>query len=187
MKKYKKIIITIILTITLIIGGIVSLVIMDRNEQKRIIDKDEAEYGREYQKLSQVIPSYNMKPDRIIYKPKEKDYFYVIEPQEEEYEHLLEVIEDRMVYSHAESLLNDFKTESFDRIMSSGKNYIILDYNKERYENVALYDEMASRPIVYKLKDENRCKRLISYVTQFRKRYSLEELQKIINKKEFDV
>ena len=185
MKKYKKILIIISIIITILVVGFIAVILIDRKEQKKRIDKDEAEYGNNYQKLNQVMSSYNQEPDRIIYKPKEKDYFYVIDKNDEEYKHLLEVVEDRMVYSYWENT-SDFKVDSIDRIMSSGKNYIILDYNKEKYENIIEDNGTTPAPIVYKLKDENRCKRLISYITQFRKRYSLEELEKLIDKKGFD-
>ena len=59
--------------------------------------------------------------------------------------------------------------------MSSGKNYIILDYDKEKYANIGVDDGTTPRPVVYKLLDDNRCARLFKYVTQFMKRYTMEE------------
>ena len=44
---------------------------------------------------------------------------------------------------------------------------------------------MTPRPVVYKLLDDNRCARLFKYVTQFMKRYTMEELQQMLGKTGF--
>ena len=157
--KFKKryIIIPIVIAILLVLlAGFI--VLLDRIAQKKQIQKDEAEYGNSYQKFTSII--YTQKPDRIIYKPKERDVFYQFDKTDENYEHLLEVAEDRMYYSEMEDVNKTcFTPDSIDRIMSSGENYIIFDYNLES-------DQKA---IIYKLKDNNRLKRLVSYLCEFRK------------------
>lgn len=158
-------------------------VLIEREKLRKTIEEDEAEYGNQYQKLNYL--NYKEKPDRIIYKPKEKDKFYVFSGKETEFEHLLEVAEDRMHYSMVEDYnMTAFKTDSIDRILSSGQNYIIFDYDIEKYDNT---NNGETRPIVFKLKDNNRCYRLFSYVTQFRKSYSPESLTKMLRKKGFSI
>jgi len=82
---------------------------------------------------------------------------------------LLEVAEDRMYYSQADDFnLTCFTPDSMDRIMSSGENYIIFDYDTEKEQ----------KAIIFKFKDNNRLQRLVSYLCEFRKSYSREELGK---------
>ena len=184
--KFKKIYIIIPLVVILIVlAGIDILIKLDRDYQRKIIEQEEAEYGNEYLKLGESLSYYTGNPDRIIYKPKMKDYFYVIDKNDENYAHLLEVAEDRMSYSLMTPLTDDFNVDSMDRIMSSGKNYIILDYDKEKYANIGVDDGTTPRPVVYKLLDDNRCARLFKYVTQFMKRYTMEELQQMLGKTGF--
>lgn len=179
--KFKKRYIVIPLIILIIVAIIIIVIIkIDRDLQRKQIEQDETEYGSEYLKLTEFIPYYTEGPDRIIYKPKMKDYFYVIDKNDEQYEHLLEVAEDRMCYSIME-YTDSFSVDSMDRIMSSGQNYIILDRDEQNY----MGDGLSTETIVYKLAENNRCSRLIKYITQFRKRYTLEELQELIGKTEF--
>ena len=185
MKLKKRYIIIPIVILLIILIGIVIFIKLDRDYQRKVIEQDEAEYGNEYLKLENSLSYYTGDPDRIIYKPKMKDYFYVFEKEDEDYTHLLEVAEDRMCYSLMTPMTDDFHVDSMDRIMSSGKNYIILDYDKEKYANIGVDDGTTPRPVVYKLLDNNRCARLIRYLTQFRKRYSLEELEEMLGKTGF--
>ena len=187
MKLKKRYIIIPLVVIFIIILGIGILIKLDRDYQKKVIDQEEAEYGNEYLKLEESLSYYTGNPERIIYKPKMKDYFYVIDKNDEDYAHLLEVAEDRMSYSLMTPLTDDFNVDSMDRIMSSGKNYIILDYDKEKYANIGVDDGTIPRPVVYKLLDDNRCARLFKYVTQFKKRYTVEELEEILGKKGFSI
>lgn len=184
MKFKKRYIIIPVVVIFMIILGIGILIKLDRDYQRKIIEQDELGYGNEYKKLKENLSYYKGKPDRIIYKPKMKDYFYVINKNDKNYAHLLEVAEDRMSYSLI-TPKDDFNVDSMDRIMSSGKNYIILDYDKEKYANIGVDDGTSPRPIVYKLLDDNRCARLFKYVTQFMKRYTMEELQQMLGKTGF--
>lgn len=184
MKFKKRYIIIPLVVILIILVGIAILIKLDRDYQRKIIEQDEANYGNEYLKLEESLSYYTGNPDRIIYKPKMKDYFYVIDKNDEDYAHLLEVAEDRMSYSLIE-LGDAFSVDSMDRIMSSGKNYIILDYDKEKYANIGVDDGTTPRPVVYKLLDDNRCARLFKYVTQFMKRYTMEELQEMLGKTGF--
>lgn len=185
MKFKKRYVIIPVVVIFIIVLGIAILIKLDRDYQKKVIDQDEAEYGNEYLKLEDSLSYYTGNPDRIIYKPKMKDYFYVIDKNDENYAHLLEVAEDRMSYSLMTPLTDDFNVDSMDRIMSSGKNYIILDYDKEKYANIGVDDGTTPRPVVYKLLDDNRCARLFKYVTQFMKRYTMEELEEMLGKTGF--
>lgn len=185
MKFKKRYVIIPVVVILIILAGIIILIKLDRDYQKKVIDQDEAEYGNEYLKLENSLSYYTGNPDRIIYKPKMKDYFYVFEKEDEDYAHLLEVAEDRMCYSLMTPMTDDFHVDSMDRIMSSGKNYIILDYDKEKYANIGVDDGTTPRPVVYKLLDDNRCARLFKYVTQFMKRYTMEELQQMLGKTGF--
>ena len=185
MKFKKRYIIIPLVVILSILGGIAILIKVDRDYQRKIIEQDEANYGNEYLKLEEHLSYYKENPDRIIYKPKMKDYFYVIDKNDENYAHLLEVAEDRMSYSLMTPLTEDFHVDSMDRIMSSGKNYIILDYDKEKYANIGVDDGTMPRPVIYKLLDDNRCARLFKYVTQFKKRYTMEELQEMLGKTGF--
>lgn len=187
MKFKKRYIIIPLVVILIILAGIVVVIKLDRDYQKKVIDQEEAEYGNEYLKLEEHLSYYKENPDRIIYKPKMKDYFYVIDKNDEHYAHLLEVAEDRMSYSLMTPLTEDFYVDSMDRIMSSGKNYIILDYDKEKYANIGVDDGTIPRPVVYKLLDDNRCARLFKYVTQFMKRYTMEELEELLGKSGFSI
>lgn len=184
MKFKKRYIIIPLVVILSILGGIAILIKVDRDYQRKIIEQDEANYGNEYLKLEEHLSYYKENPDRIIYKPKMKDYFYVIDKNDEDYAHLLEIAEDRMSYSLIE-IGDAFSVDSMDRIMSSGKNYIILDYDKEKYANIGVDDGTMPRPVIYKLLDDNRCARLFKYVTQFKKRYTMEELQEMLGKTGF--
>lgn len=187
MKFKKRYIMIPLVVILMILAGIVILIKLDRNYQRKIIEQDELGYGNEYLKLEEHLSYYKQNPDRIIYKPKMKDYFYVIDKNDENYTHLLEVAEDRMSYSLMTPLTDDFHVDSMDRIMSSGKNYIILDYDKEKYGDIAVDDGTIPRPVVYKLLDDNRCARLFKYVTQFMKRYTMEELEEMLGKSGFSI
>ncbi len=187
MKLKKRYIIIPLIVILMISAGIGILIKLDRDYQRKMIEQDELAYGNEYLKLEEHLSYYKQNPDRIIYKPKMKDYFYVIDKNDENYAHLLEVAEDRMSYSLMTPLTEDFHVDSMDRIMSSGKNYIILDYDKEKYGDIAVDDGTIPRPVVYKLLDDNRCARLFKYVTQFMKRYTMEELEEMLGKSGFSI
>ena len=184
MKFKKRYIIIPLVVILIVLVGIAVLIKIDRDYQRKIIEQDEANYGNKYKNLEDHLSYYTENPDRIIYKPKMKDYFYVIDKNDEDYAHLLEVAEDRMSYSLIE-IGDAFSVDSMDRIMSSGKNYIILDYDKEKYANIGVDDGTMPRPVIYKLIDDNRCARLFKYVTQFKKRYTMEELQEMLGKTGF--
>ena len=184
MKFKKRYIIIPLVVILIVLVGIAVLIKIDRDYQRKIIEQDEANYGNKYKNLEDHLSYYTENPDRIIYKPKMKDYFYVIDKNDEDYAHLLEVAEDRMSYSLIE-IGDAFSVDSMDRIMSSGKNYIILDYDKEKYANIGVDDGTMPRPVVYKLLDDNRCARLFKYVTQFKKRYTMEELEEMLGKTGF--
>ena len=95
------------------------------------IEKDEADYGDNYQEFKTYNPYvYKKEPDRIYFKSSKIGAFYVFEKEDKNYEHLLEVIEDRMHYSVIDDFnLNCFAPDSINTMMTSGENYIIFDYN----------------------------------------------------------
>ena len=92
--KKRYIIIPIVIAILIVAIG-AGIVLLDRISQKKQIEKDEKNYGNNYQKLN-FDYTYTEKPDRILYKPKERDVFYIFDKTDENYSHLLEVAEDRM-------------------------------------------------------------------------------------------
>ena len=149
--KKRYIIIPIVIAILIVAIG-AGIVLLDRISQKKQIEKDEKNYGNNYQKLN-FDYTYTEKPDRILYKPKERDVFYIFDKTDENYSHLLEVAEDRMYYSQADDFnLTCFTPDSMDRIMSSGENYIIFDYDTEKEQ----------KTIIFKFKDNNRLQTALS-------------------------
>ena len=101
------------------------------------IEKDEADYGDNYQEFKTYNPYvYKKEPDRIYFKSSKIGAFYVFEKEDKNYEHLLEVIEDRMHYSVIDDFnLNCFAPDSINTMMTSGENYIIFKF----LENTRLY------------------------------------------------
>ena len=101
------------------------------NKLKETIEKDETDYGDNYQKFEIYNPYvYKKEPDRIYFKSSKIGAFYVFEKEDENYKHLLEVTEDRMHYSVIDDYnLNCFAPDSINKMMTSGENYIIFDYD----------------------------------------------------------
>lgn len=169
----KKKIIIILIIIALIVGAAAAAILIRKNNLKKQVEADEAGYGKEYLKLSEAYSKYSDAPDRILYKSKEKDRFYIFESSDKNFAHLLEVCEDRMSYSLMEDYTGaQFKTESLERVMSSGDNYIIFDYTSEE-------KKIYNSPITYKLRDENRLKRLVDYLCYMRKSYDYMDIGNI--------
>ena len=88
MKFKKRYIIIPLVVILIVLVGIAVLIKIDRDYQRKIIEQDEANYGNKYKNLEDHLSYYTENPDRIIYKPKMKDYFYVIDKNDEDYAHL---------------------------------------------------------------------------------------------------
>ena len=171
--KKKKVILILVRIAILIIIGIVSAFFIRLNKLKTIVEQDESGYGKEYLKLSESYAKYSDAPDRILYKSKEKDRFYIFENSDKNFEHLLEVCEDRMSYSLMEDYTGaQFKTVSLEKMMEAEDNYIIFDYTSEE-------KKLYNKPITYQLRDWNRLKRLLDYMCYMRRTYDYMDIGNI--------
>lgn len=195
MKKFTKktIIISIIISIILVIigfvGGFYTKILIDEaqlikekekqtslaalmseseiSQLKEKIEKDEADYGNDYQKISTYYPSvYKKEPDRIYFKSSKIGAFYAFEKEDENFKHLLEVVEDRMHYSVIDDYnLNCFTPDSINKMMTSGENYIILDYDNE---NLSEFSEDYNKDIIFKFSENTRLYRLVTYLSYYK-------------------
>lgn len=183
MKKFIKkhrLIFSILLIILIIVIFGISIYAFDDYKELEKIKEEEAEYGDNYNKL--ILAGYEEKPDRILYKDKQKDGFYIFESYEENFAHLLEVAEDRMSYSQTEDFnLTAFKNDDLVKILSSGNNYVMFDYNNYdgQYNEYFSYKDKKFDPITYKLKDSNRLKRLLNYLIKHKKMYNIDNTKEI--------
>lgn len=196
MKKFTKktIIISIIISIILVIigfvGGFYTKILIDEaqlikekekqtslaalmseseiSQLKEKIEKDEADYGNDYQKISTYYPSvYKKEPDRIYFKSSKIGAFYAFEKEDENFKHLLEVVEDRMHYSVIDDYnLNCFTPDSINKMMTSGENYIIFDYDNE---NLSEFSEDYNKDIIFKFSENTRLYRLVTYLSYYKK------------------
>lgn len=131
------------------------------------IEKDEADYGENYQEFKTYNPYvYKKEPDRIYFKSSKIGAFYVFEKEDKNYEHLLEVIEDRMHYSVIDDFnLNCFAHDSINTMMTSGENYIIFDYDNG---TLSEFDENYNKDIIFKFLENTRLYRLITYLSYYK-------------------
>ena len=131
------------------------------------IEKDEADYGENYQEFKTYNPYvYKKEPDRIYFKSSKIGAFYVFEKEDKNYEHLLEVIEDRMHYSVIDDFnLNCFAPDSINTMMTSGENYIIFDYDNG---TLSEFDENYNKDIIFKFLENTRLYRLITYLSYYK-------------------
>ena len=137
------------------------------NKLKETIEKDEADYQNNYQEFKNDNPYiYKKDQDRIYFKSSKIGAFYVFEKDDENYKHLLEVVEDRMHYSVMDDYnLNCFKPDSINKMMVSGENYIILDYDNE---NVSEFDTDYNKDIIFKFLENTRLYRLVTYLSYYK-------------------
>lgn len=137
------------------------------NKLREKIEKDEADYGDNYQEFKTYNPYvYKKEPDRIYFKSSKIGAFYVFEKEDGDYEHLLEVIEDRMYYSVIDDYnLNCFAPDSINTMITSGENYIIFDYDNE---NLSEIDENYNKDIIFKFSENTRLYRLITYLSYYK-------------------
>ncbi len=144
------------------------------------IEKDEADYGDNYQEFKTYNPYvYKKEPDRIYFKSSKIGAFYVFEKEDKNYEHLLEVIEDRMHYSVIDDFnLNCFAPDSINTMMTSGENYIIFDYDNG---TLSEFDENYNKDIIFKFLENTRLYRLITYLSYYKEPI----LKSDLTKKEF--
>ena len=201
----KQIIIFIILSIVLIgigyIGGFYTKVLIDEtklikekekqtslsslmseseiNQLKEKIEKDEADYGDNYQEFKSYNPYvYKKAPDRIYFKSSKIGAFYVFEKNDENYEHLLEVVEDRMHYSVIDDYnLNCFAPDSINKMMTSGENYIIFDYDNGTLSE-SEFDENYNKDIIFKFLENTRLYRLVTYLSYYKESILKDDLPK---------
>ena len=131
------------------------------------IEKDEADYGDNYQEFKTYNPYvYKKEPDRIYFKSSKIGAFYVFEKEDKNYEHLLEVIEDRMHYSVIDDFnLNCFAPDSINTMMTSGENYIIFDYDNG---TLSEFGENYNKDIIFKFLENTRLYRLITYLSYYK-------------------
>lgn len=137
------------------------------NKLKETIEKDENDYGNNYQEFKSYNPYvYKKEPDKIYFKSSKIGAFYEFEKEDENYNHLLEVIEDRMHYSVIDDYnLNCFAPDSINTMMTSGENYIIFDYDNG---NLSEFDEDYNKDIIFKFSGNTRLYRLITYLSYYK-------------------
>ncbi len=150
------------------------------NRLKEKIEKDETDYGDNYQEFNTYNPYvYKKEPDRIYFKSSKIGAFYMFDKEDENYEHLLEVVEDRMHYSVIEDYnLNCFTPVSINTMMTSGENYIIFDYDNG---TLSEFDENYNKDIIFKFLENTRLYRLVTYLSY----YKVPILKSDLPKKEF--
>ena len=150
------------------------------SQLKAKIEKDEEDYGNDYQKISTYYPSaYKKEPDRIYFKSSKIGAFYVFEKDDENFKHLLEVVEDRMHYSVIDDYnLNCFTPDSINKMMTSEKNYIIFDYDNE---NLSETSENYNKDIIFNFSENTRLYRLVTYLSYYKEPI----LKSNLSKKEF--
>lgn len=142
------------------------------NKLKATVEKDEADYGNSYQDFKNFNPyAYKRDPDRIYFKSSKIGAFYVFEKNDENYTHLLEVVEDRMHYSAIDDYnLNCFSPDSINKMMTSGENYIIFDYDNE--------NDIYNRDIIFKFNENTRLYRLVTYLSYYKEPILKDDLPK---------
>lgn len=208
MKKFTKKTMIIFITVSIVliglgfIGGFYTKILMDEaqlikekekqtslaalmpeseiNRLKEKIEKDETDYGDNYQEFNTYNPYvYKKEPDRIYFKSSKIGAFYMFDKEDENYEHLLEVVEDRMHYSIIDDYnLNCFTPVSINTMMTSGENYIIFDYDNG---TLSEFDENYNKDIIFKFLENTRLYRLVTYLSY----YKVPILKSDLPKKEF--
>ncbi len=208
MKKFTKKTMIIFITVSIVliglgfIGGFYTKILMDEaqlikekekqtslaalmpeseiNRLKEKIEKDETDYGDNYQEFNTYNPYiYIKEPDRIYFKSSKIGAFYMFDKEDENYEHLLEVVEDRMHYSVIDDYnLNCFTPVSINTMMTSGENYIIFDYDNG---TLSEFDENYNKDIIFKFLENTRLYRLVTYLSY----YKVPILKSDLPKKEF--
>lgn len=137
------------------------------SQLKAKIEKDEEDYGNDYQEISEYYPSvYKKEPDRIYFKSSKIGAFYAFEKEDENFKHLLEVVEDRMHYSVIDDYnLNCFTPDSINKMMTSEKNYIVFDYDNE---NSSEFDGNYNKDIIFNFSENTRLYRLVTYLSYYK-------------------
>lgn len=103
----------------------------------------------------------------------------MFEKEDINYKHLLEVVEDRMHYSVIDDYnLYCFAPDSINTMMTSGKNYIIFDYDNG---TLTEFDDNYNRDIIFSFSENTRLYRLITYLSYYKEPV----LKRDLSKKEF--
>lgn len=143
---------------------------------KAKIEKDESDYGNNYQKFTYCSSTYKKEPDRIYFKSSKEEGFYAFEKEDENYKHLLEVSEDRMAYSVMEDYnLYCFTPDSIKTMMTSGDNYIIFDYDNN---NLSKTDPNFNKDLIFRFSENTRLYRLVNYLSYYKELIPKENLNK---------
>lgn len=185
----KKIICILIICIIIVLIGISCYKVISNNnvvnQKKKIVIKDEKDYGEEYHKFESEV--YTEKPTRIIYKKDNTiNEFFVFDKNEEEYEHLLKVAEDRMYYSSNQDCnLWGFAPRNIEYISKSNNNFIIFDYDEDIENKDYTYDIDFNRNIFFTFPSSNRLYRLLDYLTCLKDPIQEDELKNVIGKNDF--
>ena len=133
---------------------------------KAQVEKDEADYGNNYQTLTHTSVGDLKAPDRIYFKAGNEDGFYLFEKNDENYAHVLEMSEDRMTYSvYDDYNLYAFTPDSMDTIMTSGDNYIIFDYDNG---NLNKDNPNFQKDIIFRFSENTRLYRLLTYLSYYK-------------------
>lgn len=154
-------------------------------EKKKLVEKDELEYGDDYQVFKSEV--YTKEPDRIIVKKENTtNEFYIFDKENSEYEHLLKVALDRMFYSSNQDFnLWSFTPYLINDISESNENFIIFDYNGDTSHKEYMYETDFNRDIFFRYSSNTRLYRLIDLLTIKSQTYLIDELRSVIGKEEF--
>lgn len=181
----KKIVrISFILLIVIVIG-VYFLINKEYYNKKRSVEKEELEYGNNYQVFKCEV--YKEEPSRIIIKKLDStNEFYIFDKSNVDYNHILKVALDRMYYSSAQ----DFNYWCFtpyliEEISNSNENFLIFEYDVDNKDKDYMYDIDFNRDIIFRYSKDTRLYRLIDYLTYRKTKYNAEELRDAINKNEF--
>ena len=171
--------------IILVIFAIYSYSTKDYREKKKLVEKDEQEYGEDYAVFKKDV--YKESPERIVIKKENTtNEFYIFDKNHEEYEHLLKVILDKMYFvSNQDFNLWAFTPYSINDISNSNENFIVFDYNEDFTQEEYMYDLDFNRDIFFRYSSNSRLYRLVDFLTYKAKKYKIDELRNAIGKEEF--
>lgn len=144
---------------------------------KEKVKSDEEGYGNNYQEFELYsYAAYRKEPDRIYFKSSKVGAFYVFEKDDENYAHLLEVVKDRMHYSVVDDYnLRCFTPVTIKKMMLSGENYIIFDYNNQ---DLSEFDGDYNKDIIFSFSENTRLYRLVTCLSYYKEPITLENLNR---------
>jgi len=188
MKKFTKKTMIIFITVSIVliglgfIGGFYTKILMDEaqlikekekqtslaalmpeseiNRLKEKIEKDETDYGDNYQEFNTYNPYvYKKEPDRIYFKSSKIGAFYVFDKEDENYEHLLEVVEDRMHYS----VIDDYNLNLEEWRKAGGTSIKLVNHMNDRGNDDPLWN---GNRIRYDFSPERICQELVNFIQE---------------------